>query len=296
MLPKRLKNGFVRIAGLWVFVFLLCPYMLKAQSTSPYRVQYKKFTTVDSTKLDIKVYPSLKHQEKAPAIIFFHGGGWYKGSIRQFKPQAQYFAQRGITGLVVDYRIASRDHTTIYDAVYDAVDAVKYIIQHAKKFGINPHKIILCGGSAGGHLALISAFQLKGELRNFNTVAMVLFNPVINTGPNGYGYRRLRDSYRLIDPIEHIPVNPPPAILFYGTKDQFIPEKQAKDFCQLYKAQGGICALKFYKGQRHGFWNYRRKEKQYFIETMRQADRFLIKQGIIGGKPDVKKWLQNQDK
>jgi acetyl esterase/lipase len=179
--------------------------------------------------------------------------------------------------------------------VYDANDAVKYIVKHAKKFGIDPHKIIISGGSAGGHLALESAFRLRGEVRNFNPIALVLFNPVINTGPDGYGYRRLRDTYRLIDPMEHIPVNPPPAILFYGTRDQFIPEKQAKHFCHLYEAQGGVCSLKFYKGQRHGFWNYRRKTQKYFIETVRQADLFLIKQGILSGKPDVKQWVQGYD-
>lgn len=290
-LAKQLKNIFVRIAYLWFLVSFLCLGTLKAQNSSSYKLLYKQ---VDSTKLYITVYPSSKHQKKAPgpAIIFFHGGGWKAGTIKQLEPHAQYFAQRGAMGILVAYRVSSRNHTTPFDAVKDARDAIKFIIQHAKKLGIDSRKLVVSGGSAGGHLALISTF-LPEENPNFKPAALVLFNPIINTGPNGYGYKRLGNAYKSIDPIIHIPANPPPALLFYGTRDQYVPEKQAKIFCCMYEANGGVCKVKFYKGQKHGFFNY--KHRKYFIATVRQADKFLVKEDILEGKPNIKKWMRDRN-
>lgn len=285
MIIKKSRHTVLKITYICILSSLLCFGTLKAQNSSAYKLLYKQ---VDSTKLYITVYPSLKHQKKSPAIIFFHGGGWITGSINQFKPHAEYFSQRGATGILVAYRVSSRNHTTPFDTVKDARDAIKFIIQHSKKLGINPHKLVVCGGSAGGHLALISTF-VPGENHNFEPAAMVLFNPIINTGPNGYGYKRLGDNYKLIDPIIHIPVNPPPALLFYGTKDKYVPEKQAKIFCWLYKANGGSCNLKFYEGQKHGFFNY--QYRKYFMDTVRIADQFLVKEGVLDGESNIKKWI-----
>lgn len=276
----------MRIVYLWILFSFVCLNFLKAQSNFPYKLLYKQ---VDSTKLYITVYPSLKKQKKASAIIFFHGGGWKKGRIKQFKHHAKYFAQRGATGILVQYRVSSRNYSNIFDAVQDAGDAIKFIMQHTKKLGIDRHKLVVFGGSAGGHLALISTFLTKGNL-NFKPAALVLLNPVISTGPDGYGYERLGDAYKAIDPIIHIPVNPPPAMLFYGTQDNIISEKQAKMFCWLYEENGGVCKLKFYKNQEHGFFNF--SHRKYFIDTVREADQFLVKEDILDGKPNIKKWIQ----
>src|SRR5699024_10892894 len=134
----------------------------------------------------------------------------------------------------------------------------------------------------------------KWDNRNFQPKALVLFNPVINTGPEGYGYKRIGEAYKSISPIDNIPKNPYPTILFFGTEDKIISVKQAKLFCNLLEKKGGVCELKFYNGQGHGFFNYKRTEN--FIQTVREADRFLKSIDLIGGKPNLDQWIQeNKD-
>ncbi|SHE64022.1 hypothetical protein SAMN05443144_102199 [Fodinibius roseus] len=104
---------------------------ITAVDSSAYEFQYKK---VDSVALDLTVFPSARSQSKAPAIVFFFGGGWKEGKMDQFKPHAEYFAQRGMTGILVDYRVASRHGTTPFDAVDDAREAVAFIGRNADYF------------------------------------------------------------------------------------------------------------------------------------------------------------------
>lgn len=260
----------------------------KTGDDPPFTLQYKK---VGAIELDLTVYPSAGKQQKAPAMIFFFGGGWKTGSIDQFKPHAQYFAQRGVTGILADYRVSSRHNTTPFDAVEDARDAVKFIIRNADRLGVDTNRMVISGGSAGGHLALMSAFLPKYESETkFKPAALVLFNPVIDTGPDGYGYKRIGDNYKAISPVDNIPQNPPPIIFFLGTDDDIIPVAQAKEFCHKAEDKGGICELKLYEDQKHGFFNYQHTE--YFIDTVRKADQFLNQEKILNGKPTVEEWLQ----
>lgn len=262
-----------------------------SEDSSSFVYSYKK---VDSLDLNLTIVPSVNSQSKSPPIVFFFGGGWKAGSAKQFKPHAEYFGQRGLTGILVDYRVASRHNTTPFDAVEDSRDAVSFIIRHANELGIDKNSIVLAGGSAGGHLALMSSFLAKEKnVEKYKPAALVLFNPVIDTGPEGYGYERLGESYKTISPIDNIPDNPPPMIVFLGTDDKIINVGEAEDFCSEVKRRHGHCQLKLYKDQRHGFFNYRNTE--FFIQTVREADQFLTQQQLIKGTPNVKRWMQSRN-
>jgi acetyl esterase/lipase len=65
---------------------------------------YKK---IDTTQLYLTVYPSniKEPTKKLPAIVFFFGGGWNNGTVKQFEPQALYFSQSGLVCILVDYRV-----------------------------------------------------------------------------------------------------------------------------------------------------------------------------------------------
>src|SRR5687767_4892372 len=52
--------------------------------------------------------PDWKKADARPAIVFFFGGGWKKGSHLQFAPQAEYFASRGLVAACADYRILNK--------------------------------------------------------------------------------------------------------------------------------------------------------------------------------------------
>ena len=78
----------------------------------------------------------------------------------------------------------------------------------------------------------------------------------------------------------------PPAIIFHGEDDPTVPFDQATEFAKGW-SKHGICEVKGYKRQAHGFFNLNRKN-EYFRLTTEAADRFMVKQGFLSGEPTIK--------
>jgi len=150
MNPKQLHKSIpiVLLAGMF-FIQTSCQM---DKPTLPSEVVYK---TIDSVELTLQFnYPQdMEKGKEYPAIVFFFGGGFTRGTTDQFSPHARYFARLGMVGIRADYRVKTRHGTTPFESVRDAKSAVRYIRQHAKEFQIDPGKISASGGSAGGHLA-----------------------------------------------------------------------------------------------------------------------------------------------
>jgi len=248
------------------------------------------FKQIDTTKLYLEVfYPDDFDQSKNyPAMLFFFGGGWNSGSTDQFKPHANYFSKRGIVCFLVDYRVKSAHHTTPFESLKDAKSAIRFIRKKATDFGISPEKIIASGGSAGGHLAAATAL-----IENYNESsdeieiccvpnALVLFNPVIDNGPGGYGFERIGSEYRQFSPLHNIKSGAPPTIIFLGTNDKLIPVETAEYYKKVMEKVSSRCELELYEGQGHGFFNYRQFE--YYKKTVTKADMFLQSIGFIEKK------------
>ena len=97
-----------------------------------------------------------------PLVIYYHGGGWLLGSIDSHDVTTRLLAlTSGFAVLSVDYRRGpdSRFPT----AVNDAVDAVRWAVDHAGDLGIDPTRIALAGDSAGGNLATVAAAVIRDE-------------------------------------------------------------------------------------------------------------------------------------
>jgi acetyl esterase len=84
----------------------------------------------------------------------------------------------------------------------------------------------------------------------------VLFNPVIDNGPGGYGYERISDSYKSFSPLHNINKGAPPTIFFLGTKDKLIPVETARYYKTVMEKVGSRCELFLYEDQGHGFFNH----------------------------------------
>ena len=108
---------------------------------------------------------------------------------------------------------------------------------------------------------------------------LVLFNPVIDNGPGGYGYERIGEEYKSFSPIHNIRKGAPPTVFFLGTKDQLIPVETAAYYKKVMEKVGSRCVLHLYEGQGHGFFNY--KNYDLYKATVSEADKFLISLGII---------------
>jgi acetyl esterase/lipase len=255
------------------------------------RVTYK---TIDTVSLSLEIYKpdNLTASKRYPVMIFFFGGGWNGGSTAQFKPHAKYFSQRGIICALADYRVKKRQGTTPFEAVRDAKSAVRYLRKNADKLQIDDDKIIASGGSAGGHLAAATAtiekFNEDTDDLSISAVpnALVLFNPVFDNGPGGYGYDRIGEEYPWFSPLHNIRKGAPPTIVFLGTEDKLIPVETAKYYKTVMEKVGSRCDLHLYEDQPHGFFNFNRTK--YYNNTVYKTDKFLETLGFVKGEPTIK--------
>ncbi len=259
---------------LTLFIGQLC---VKAEENLYKIVVYK---TVDTTNLKMKIYSpnGEKFKGDRPAIVFFFGGGWLGGSITQFEPHARRLSELGMVAVLADYRVEKRQGTSPYDCVMDAKSAVRYLRTNAKELGIDPDKIAASGGSAGGHIASSTALIDKyTEDSDDLTVsckpnALVLFNPVVDNSPMGYGYERIGDNYKDFSPLHNIDsADVPPTVFFVGDSDKHVPVEVARYFAKAIERVGGRCDLYVYENQKHGFFN----DEKYYQITLGKVIEFL---------------------
>lgn len=263
---------------------LLSFFFVALISTAQEKILYKQ---VDTTRLYLDIYKPNKQNLTGSnsAMVFFFGGGWNGGSTNQFRPHAKYFAKRGVVCFLVDYRVKSRNKTTPFESLKDAKSAIRFIRKNAKKFGIDPNKIIGSGGSAGGHLAAATALvdgyngNTDDSSINCKPNALVLFNPVVDNGPAGYGYERVGNAYKDFSPLHNIKKGTPPTIFFLGTKDRLIPVETAQYYKTAIERVGSRCDLSLYEGEDHGFFNLNKFDN--YQKTVFETDIFLQDLGFI---------------
>ncbi len=283
---ERLKVLFGAFVGAAVlFILGACSaYALEIEGFEPdEQLVYK---TVGTKELKLHVFNPENHTsaDKRPAIVFFFGGGWAGGSPTQFHPQCEYLASRGMVAMSAEYRVKSRDGTTPRECVKDGKSAIRWVRAHASELGIDPDQIIAGGGSAGGHVAAAtgttSAFEEDGEDRSISSCpdALVLFNPVYDNGPTGWGGDTVQDYWEQISPMHNINEKTPPTVVFLGTEDALIPVATAQEYKRLMEQKGRRCDLHLYEGQGHGFFNYGRGP---YLETVAEMDRFLVSLGYL---------------
>ncbi len=242
-------------------------------------------------RFDPPGYNALKDQR--PAVVFFFGGGWNGGSVTQFEQHARYLASRGMLTFVADYRVRSRQQTGPDACVADGKAAVRWLRTNAKRLGIDPQRIAAGGGSAGGHVAAttgicdgLDAPEEAGSDVSSRSDALLLFNPVYDNGPDGYGHDRAAKWFPAISPAHNITADDPPTIVFLGTKDSLIPVATAKKFQADLAAAGVTAELHLYEGQPHGFFN-ESKNQQAFVDTVMKTDAFLVKLGWLQGEANA---------
>ena len=230
-------------------------------------------------------------KDSRPAVVFFFGGGWNGGSPGQFEQHSRYLASRGMLAAVADYRVKSRQGTPPSACVEDGKSAVRYLRLNAKRLGIDPSRIAAGGGSAGGHVAaatgMIDGFDDGADDKTVSSKAnaLVLFNPVYDNGPEGYGHDRVKNHWEGISPAHNVTKDDPPAVVFLGTKDSLIPVATAERFQARMRALGLKSDLHLYEGQPHGFFNESKGGAEIFLDTIRKMDRFLVEIGYLKGSP-----------
>jgi acetyl esterase/lipase len=259
------------------------PVDVLAAVLEPSRVVTYKTTPQKPLLLHVFEPEGFAKTDKRAAFVTIHGGGWRGGVPRRMYPFADYFAKLGMVGISVEYRLAAQKPVpgglTPFDCVQDVKSAIRYLKTHAAEMGIDPEKIVVSGGSAGGHLAVATAlFDAVNDPQDDLKVstmpaAMVLLFPVIDTSAEiGYGNALLGERWKEIDPNSHVRSGLPPTITFHGTGDTVTPFAGAEKFHQAMKAAGNESELVVNQGGVHGYLMFDRK---VLDETLGKSAAFL---------------------
>jgi len=253
-------------------------------------VEYK---TAGGRKLTLDIFEPAGHKpsDRSPCFVAIHGGGWVHGSAKSFNCFAQDFAKRGYVGISVDYRLLDKKDgaSSVFDCVKDGRSAIRYIRSHATELGIDPGKIAVSGGSAGGHVAagtaLFDGIDEAGEDTGVSCVpdALVLYFPVIDTSTEGYGNAKCGDRWQEISPLLRVKAGLPPTIIFHGTADRITPFKGAQAFVEAMKKAGNRCEFVVNEGGAHGYL-MPMKGISIFNESMQKTADFLDSLGWKAAK------------
>src|ERR1700734_1116454 len=153
MKPKFIKFF---IAGLLIFASFTRGY---ADSIYPYKAELNiPYCTVEGRSLTLNAFLPTNADKPVRAIVEIHGG-WWSGGDAALKPQGvcgwQVFMRHNLAIFSIRYRLGREGGFP--ENIRDCRNAIRFIRKNAREFNIDPHRIDVCGGSAGGHLSLMVA-------------------------------------------------------------------------------------------------------------------------------------------
>ncbi|MBU6173413.1 MAG: alpha/beta hydrolase [Planctomycetes bacterium] len=190
------------------------------------------------------VSEKLATQKKFPAVLLIHGGAWTLGDKVNDTVHARYMASRGLWVMTINYRLAPRHPFPAQ--LEDCRRAMRWIVDHADEFRIDPNLIGVWGYSAGGHLAALLALDPLDQTPSvkacvsggtpFDLTRIPRESGVLK-GVFGGTLDEIPSVYRQASPITHVDQNDPPMFLFHGTKDWLVPE----DNCALMRSKLREC-------------------------------------------------------
>ena len=289
-------------------VLIVCAPALYGQQAVPgwtvdlklgyYVVPNVTYSVASNYECKLDVYCRVPREAAAPTVIYIHGGGWVggtkEGALFELLP---WFAM-GFQVVNVEYRMARVALAPA--AVEDCRLALRWVYANAKQYGFDTTKIVVTGGSAGGHLALMTGMldaaagfdapKEWDETSHVMTVAAIVnwfgITDVkeLLAGPERKGYAvnwlgSLPERERVADrvsPLTYVRAGLPPVLTIHGDRDQLVPYTQAVRLHRALTAAGVPNRLLTIPGGRHG--GFSREE----LGTAYQAIHdFLAQYGLL---------------
>ncbi len=248
------------------------------------RMVYKR---VGDRELHLELFnpAGLKAGDKRACFVAIHGGGWTSGAPGSMYAFTDHCAKLGMVAVSVEYRLyKAKTPVTVFECVKDARAVLRYVRAHAAELGIDPHKIIANGASAGGHLAAATAMfdgvdHADEDLSvSCHPDALVLFSPVIDTSLEGYGNAKIGERWKELSPAHQVRAGLPPTLLFHGTGDTTTPFKGAQLFTDEMRKAGNRIDLVAPKDAIH---TYMFKDPTSYAETLKKMEAFFAELGLV---------------
>jgi acetyl esterase/lipase len=234
-------------------------------------------------KLDvITAGPDFKPR---PTLIFIHGGGWVGGSKDSSTLGAVPYLVRGMNVVNVEYRLASVALAPA--AVEDCRCALRWVYQYSQQYGFDTTRLVVAGGSAGGHLALMTG--MVDSSAGFDNIgcgwwppghhglkvaAIVNFYGITDVadvldGPNRQDWavawfgslpNRI-ESAKLLSPLTYVRAGLPPILTIHGDLDTEVPYQQGVRLHEALDRVGDPNELVTIMGGKHGFWTREQNQR-----------------------------------
>lgn len=215
------------------------------------------YNTIGNTSLKLDIYHKNNVDKPTPLIIFIHGGAWKKGDKHDYWPYLIPYAEKGYVTATVQYRFTG---VAKYPAqLNDVTEAIKWLQEHADTYHIDPNKIVLAGGSAGGHLAMMAAYtnpdlNIKGVVNLYGpsdlTTDYAIETPSV-IKLIGKSYEEAPELYKKASPVSYINKDIPPTLTFQGTLDELVPYEQSDNLDKKIREAGAISYYHKLKGWPH---------------------------------------------
>jgi acetyl esterase/lipase len=237
----------------------------------------------EAQRLDLYL-PVQSPEKRLPLIIHIHGGGWRGGS--KYPCSFVGMVNRGYVVASIEYRFSQK---AVFPAqIQDCQAAIRWLRGNAAKYSIDPQRVGVIGGSAGGHLSALvgtaggaDAFPPIGDHRdqsdrvqcvcdifgpaNFATVMQqAAADPNVR---NIFKFNSDSDPYSLligaslennpektsaVSPVHYISPDDPPMLILHGTHDALVPYAQSVELEAALKAQKIPAWLQTLPGAGHG--------------------------------------------
>jgi acetyl esterase/lipase len=216
-----------------------------------------EYGRVGDRPLLLDLYAPAAATDPVPGLIFIHGGGWEMGNRSDYKYYTVRFANHGYVAATISYRFSQE--ALFPAAVEDAKCAVRWMRSNAADLGVDPDRIAVIGGSAGGHLALMVGYapdvpELEGTgghegVSSAVRVVVDLYGPPDLTVPGdrdfyvvpkflGGTYEEMPERYTLASPLHYLDPSDPPTLIMHGTIDQILSVTHSDALAEKLQALG----------------------------------------------------------
>lgn len=202
------------------------------------------YVSVGSWEGKLDIYRPSASTKPTPVVINIHGGGWARG-VKESQRGFGSFFKNGWAVVNIAYRLSPVAPAPA--AIEDARCALMYVIKHSKELNIDTKKIVMMGGSAGGHLALMAG--LLGNNHLFDTqcpgveginVAAIIDKYGVTDLSNSSGLQKNKSArtwigsninnnefLQSISPISYVTKRSPPIFIVHGESDPTVPYQQS---------------------------------------------------------------------
>ncbi len=224
-----------------------------------------------------------------PAMIVIHGGGWVAGfKAGMVASWVVRYLEKGFVVANVEYRLGTVAPAPA--AVEDALKAANFFLDNAKKYGADPNRVAVTGGSAGGHLALMVGMTPRSAKlgKPAKVRAVVNFYGITDVddqlhGPNERKYAtdwvpagpNRTALARRVSPLTYVRKDVPPVLTIHGDADDTVPYQHGVNITKALNDAGAQAEMIPVPKGAHGF------PKETQDKLYPRIFEFLKKHGVL---------------